>query len=520
MLTSLTIPSPASRSDERVKSVEVYVAAQGVLARGGRSLDEATRTWLKQAMSGAFACMHDPEGRIDVHAARAAYHGVRNGFYSVAPGSPYDQADACMRSVTERMLDHAVQAKAGSAAKRAVSKVLPLNKPTPFNEPAMLAAGKAAVAVGIVDTQEQALRALSDAARELHRELGSASPGPSADLVALLDAVQAECRTRKPEQVLADTTLASRHAAGAAAAVLPLEAARALLQSVKEESRAVPIDPSRLELALKRADASRLMSAPRSDSVQDQDNFFTALMNNFQLRDKLKIAGGRILGASTAGLAATDNFIPTAGVAVQLDLRRSRQKDEVLELNLGPQTIYLLIGGQSTKLSRVGAGTGASFGLASVASVLAASVRPLGIDWRRTKDVQSQTGISLRVLRSNATQTEDLAGFNAAISSMLKWREARRPDGSEVGGPLEVLLSKHPQVSVNLLGDYERRSVRNETIVQSSAALSVPFVTLTGGAAASARNWAMDTFTTEETGHIRLQEQKKLVQAVRQAGSA
>lgn len=520
LLTSLMVSSPASDNAERAKSVEVYVAAQGKLALGGRSLDEATRTWLTQAMSGASACMHDPEGRIEAHAARAAYHGVRNGFYSVAPGSPYHQADTCMRSVSERMLDHAVQAKTGSAAKQVASKVLPLNKPTPFNEPAMLAAGKAAVAVGIIDTQEQALQALADAARELHAELGSASSGPSADLVALLDAVQAECRTRKPEQVLADPTLALRHAAGAAAAMLPLDAARALLQSMKDESSSSPIDLNRLETALKRADASRLMSAPRSDSVQDQDNFFTALMNNFQLRDKLKIAGGRIIGASTAGLAATDNFIPTAGVAVQLDVRRTQQKDEVLELNLGPQTIYLLIGGQSTKLSRVGGGAGASFGVASVASVLAASVRPLGIDLRRTKDVQSQTGISLRVLRSNATQTEDLAGFNAAISSMLKWREARRPDGSEVAGPLEVLLSKHPQVSVNLLGDYERRSVRHETIVQSSAALSVPFATVTGGAAASARNWAMDTFTTEETGHIRLQEQKKLVQAVRQVGGA
>lgn len=520
LLTSLMVSSPASHNAERAKSVEVYVAAQGKLALGGQSLDEATRTWLTQAMSGASACMHDPEGRIEAHAARAAYHGVRNGFYSVAPGSPYHQADTCMRSVSERMLDHAVQAKTGSSAKQVASKVLPLNKPTPFNEPAMLAAGKAAVAVGIIDTQEQALQALSDAARELHAELGAASSGPTADLVALLDAVQAECRTRKPEQVLADTTLSSRHAAGAAAAMLPLDAARALLQSMKDESSSSPINLNRLETALKRADASRLMSAPRSDSVQDQDNFFTSLMNNFQLRDKLKIAGGRIMGASTAGLAATDNFIPTAGVAVQLDLRRTQQKDEVLEVNLGPQTIYLLIGGQSTKLSRVGGGAGASFGVASVASVLAASVRPLGIDWRRTKDVQSQTGISLRVLRSNATQTEDLAGFNAAISSMLKWREARRPDGSEVSGPLEVLLSEHPQVSVNLLGDYERRSVRHETIVQTSAALSVPFVTVTGGAAASARNWAMDTFTTEETGHIRLQEQKKLVQAVRQAGGA
>jgi hypothetical protein len=262
------------------------------------------------------------------------------------------------------------------------------------------------------------------------------------------------------------------------------------------------------------------MAAPQVNSVEDQDNFFTALLNNFQLRDKLKIAGGRILGASTAGLAATDNFIPTAGVQVQLDLRRTQQEDEVLELNLGPQTIYLLIGGQSTKLSRVGGGTGASFGFASVASVLAASIRPLGIDWRRTTDVQSQTGVSLRVMRSNATQVDDLAGFNAAVTSMLKWRDARSSDGSPVGGPLEVLLSQHPQVSVNLLGDYERRSVRRESTVQSSAALAVPFVTLTGGVAAGSRNWSMATYTTEETGHIRLKEQKRLVQLVRQRGRA
>ena len=526
VLTSLMSPSPASLDEDRMKSVEVHVAAQRALAHGG-SLDEQTRNWLTQALAGASACMHDPEGQIEGHRQRVAYHGVRNGFFSDAPGSPYDQADKYMRSVTERMLEHAVEAKAGSAAKRMIGKVLPLNKPTPFNEPAMLAAGKAAVAVGIIDTREQALQELSDAARELHAELGSPPTGLAADLLALAGAVQAQCGFRKPEEVMADTSLVPGLAAGRpgwsgpTAALPPLDATRALLASLKGSSAPpLPFALKRLDQALKRADAALVMAAPQLNSVEDQDNFFTALLNNFQLRDKLKIAGGRIAGVATAGLAATDNFIPTAGVQVQLDLRRTQQEDEVLELNLGPQTIYLLIGGQSTKLSRVGGGTGASFGIASMASVLAASVRPLGIDWRRTKDVQSQTGVSLRVMRSNATQVQDLAGFNAAVTSMLKWREATASDGSPVGGPLEVMLSQHPQVSVNLLGDYERRSVRRESTVQSSAALAVPFVTLTAGAAAGSRNWSMATYTTEETGHIRLREQKKLVQLVRQKGRA
>lgn len=526
LLISLMKPSPVSLDEDRMKSVEVHVAAQRMLAHGG-SLDERTRDWLTQALAGASACMHDPDGRIEEHRQRVAYHGVRSGFFSDAPGSPYDLADKYMRSVTERMLENAVEAKAGSAAKRMVGKALPLSKPTPFNERAVLAAGKAAVAVGIIDTREQALQELSDAARELHVELGSPPVGLAADLLALVGALQAQCEFRKPEEVMADTSLVPGLAAGrpgwsgSAAALPPLDATRALLASLKDSS-APPLSfaLTRLDQALKRADAAMIMAAPQVNSVDDQDNFFTALLNNFQLRDKLKIAGGRILGASTAGLAATDNFIPTAGVQVQLDLRRTQQEDEVLELNLGPQTIYLLIGGQSTKLSRVGGGTGASFGLASMASVLAASIRPLGIDWRRTKDVQSQTGVSLRVMRSNATQADDLAGFNAAVTDMLKWRNARRPDDTPVGGPLEVILSRHPQVSVNLLGDYERRSVRRESTVQSSAALAVPFVTLTGGVAAGSRNWAMATYTTEETGHIRLKEQKKLVQLVRQRGGA
>jgi hypothetical protein len=498
LLVSSMRPSPASQDDERVKSVQVYVTAQGMLARGS-SADERTRDWLTQAMAGASACMHDPEGRIHGHRQRVAYHGVRSGFFSDAPGSPYDRADKFMRSVTERMLDHAVEANAGSAAGRLFRRMLPLNKPTPFNEPAMLAAGKAAVAVGIIDTQEQALQELADAARELHAQLGA----PAADLRALLvEALRARCE-EYPRKVLADASL---------------DAVRTLLASLKDACVPRPAALSRLQRALKRADAALIMAAPKANSIQDQDNFFTALMNNFQLRDKLKIAGGRILGASTAGLAASENFIPTAALQARLDLRHTRQKDEVLELNLGPQTIYLLIGGQATKLSRVGGGTSAGFGLGAVASVLAASIRPLGIDWRRTKDVQSQTGVSLRVLRSNATQSDDLAGFNAAVSSMLKWREARRSDGSAVGGPLEVLLGQHPQVSVNLLGDYERRSVRHETMVQSSAALAAAPVILAGGAAASARNWSMTTYTNEETGHIRLTEQRQLVQVVRQWG--
>ena len=523
VLTSLMIPSSAGLDDERVKSVEVYVAAQGALARGA-GLDARARDWLTQALAGASACLHDPEGRIEGYRQRVAYHGVRNGFLTDAPGSPYDLADGFMRSVTERMLDNAVAAKSGSAAKQLAGKILPLNKPTPFNEPAMRAAGKAAVAVGIVDTQAQALQELGEAADELHRALGAAAVGPMADLQALATTLKAHCDIRAPEDVLADTALVPGLAAvrtgwsGPASAAPPLDVLRALLEGLKDGSDVPPRGLKRLEQALKRLDAARVMAAPQLNSVDDQDKFFTALLNNFELRDKLKIAGGRILGAATAGLAATDNFIPTAGVQVQLDLRRTQQEDEVLELNLGPQTIYLLICGQSTKLSRVGGGTGASFGIASVASVLAASIRPLGIDWRRTKDVQSQTGVSLRVLRSNATQVEDLAGFSAAVSSMLKWRDAASPDGRPATGPLEVLLAQHPQVSVNLLGDYERRSVRRETAVQSSASLAAPFVTLTAGAVAGSRNWSMVTHTNEETGHIRLKEQKKQVQLVRQRG--
>lgn len=493
ILQALTRPAATPLDASRLAAVHVYQRATTALA----SADAADLDWLQLAQAGAATRVHGTTpGDPAQHSQTVAFNGVRNGLTSRQAGSAYAQVDRYMRSMTQSLSDGTGAGSSGIAA-RTIGRLLPIGKPTPFNQTALKAAGKAAAAVGIVDRVADALGEVAAAADALHAEWPPAADALPA-LRTVAGAVRSGTATAEADTCLATLAAEVRH----------------LLDEPGPPDTAKPA-VQRLAQALVRAEAARVMAAPRIRGIDDAAGFFDALLSNFQLRDKLKMTGGKIFGATTSGLVATENFIPGPVVQGRADLRLTRQKDTVLDLILAPQAIQLTIGGQTTDVARGGGGGSVGVGLPFIEKMM---VRPVDLEWRTTREVQAQTGVLLRVPRTNSTEAADMAGFKLAMADILQWDKLRRPDGRPYEGPLEMVLARHPQLSINLLGEYDRRTVRNETNLSSGAAFRLPGMALSGGLTAGSRSVATTTRGIEDSGYFQFQERKRLVQVIRQRG--
>jgi hypothetical protein len=287
--------------------------------------------------------------------------------------------------------------------------------------------------------------------------------------------------------------------------------------ATREAAHADAPNPALAQLgrALDLARGSFFMAHPRIETTQDIADYCRAIIPNLKLRDKLKISGGQVLGGTTAGLAAVANIQPGIGAVARLDLRRSRQDDQVVDLAMGPQAIQLTIGTQTTSVDRAGIGGGVGIGLPADVGL---TIRPVDLDWRATREVQAQEGVLLRVPRDRKTEREDLARFQALVAEVIQWRDVVLPEGGSPGGPLEAVLWLHPAASVNLLGEYDRRARKLDSTAGSALCVGLPGARITATASVGGKNQVMATRAKEATGHFQLQERKKNVLAVTQAG--
>lgn len=539
ILGALVQPSQPPLAPDRVRAVQTYLAAGAELARVEPS-DQAARQWLAAAQAGAAQIVQGTPASDVPHRQRVACHGVRNGFMTDAPGSDYEKADRFMRSISDEMLNRALAARPEPGpwgrVKTAAAHLLPIHKPTPFNTAALQAASRTAVAVGIVVPPQEALDRLFAAFGPLRTPSGSSAGRPKAEqaLLAFAEALQAHAAMQPPASLALDDGLiqaadirlgeagppvqeAWAHIKAAQPRPHPLEALRTLLDlATREAAQADAPNPALAGLgrALDLARGSFFMANPRIETTQDIVAYCKAIIPNLKLRDKLKITGGRVLGVTTAGLTVSHAMPHGVGPMGRLDLRKSRQDDQVVDLVMGTQAIQLTIGTQATAVDRAGVGGGA--GVKLPFGVL--TIRPVDLDWKDTGEVQSQEGVLLRVPRDKKTERTDLAQFQAMVADVVKWRDVTLPDGGSPAGPLEAVLSLHPAASVNLLAEYDRQARKRDSALGAVLSVGIPGARITATGSVGGKNQVMATRAKEATGHFQFQERKKNVVAATQAG--
>lgn len=537
ILSTLMTPSQPALDQGRVRAVQVYLAAGAELARIEPS-DNAARQWLTNAQAGAALFAQGLAENQVPHEQRAAFNGVRNGFMTNGPGSDYEKTDKFMRSISDEMLQRALAARPEPGLRGRIATgaahLMPIHKPTPFNRAALEAASQTALSVGIVSPPQEALDKLFKAIEPLRAQPGSGAglPVMAGAVLAFTDALQARAATQPPLSLALDDTLTQAVDARLRAAdggmpqawaeikaaqprPHPLEALHTLLDLARRE--ADPPNPALAGLgrALDLARGSFFMADPRIETTQDIVAYCQAIIPNLKLRDKIKMTGGKVLGVATNGLAVTQAVQPGIGAVGRLDLRKSQQNDQVVDLVMGTQAIQLTIGTQTTKVDRGGVGGGVGFKIPG-----ALTVRPLDLDWKSTREVQSQDGVLLRVPRDKKTERSDLAKFQAMVTDVIKWTELKRPDGKPLSGPLEAVLALHPAASVNLLAEYDRQARKLDATAGAVLSVGLPGARITATPlSAGAKNQVMVTRAAEATGHFQFQERKKNVVAATQVGA-
>lgn len=537
ILGALAKPSQPALAPERVRAVQTYLAAGAELARIEPS-DQAAHQWLTAAQAGASQIMRGTPADKVPHAQCAAYHGVRNGFMTNGPGSDYEKTDKFMRSISDEMLQRALAARPEPGllgrVKAGMAHLLPIHGTTPFNPAALQAASLTALAAGIVVPPEEALKQLFTAIEPLRTQLGSSAGLPAMEqaLLAFTDALRTRTATQPPLSLALDEPLieAVDTLLGAAGPHIqeawglikeaqprphPLKALRTLLDLATPEAGAPNPALAGLKPALDLAQGSFFMANPRIESIQDIVDYCQAIIPNLKLRDKIKITGGEVLGVTTNGLAVTQAVHPGISSVGRVDLRKSQQNDQVVDLVMGTQAIQLTIGTQTTKVDRGGVGGGVGFKVPG-----AVTIRPLDLDWKVTGEVQSQDGVLLRVPRDKRTERDDLAKFQAMVTDVIMWSKLERPGGGPLSGPLEAVLARHPAASVNLLAEYDRQALKRDSTVGAVFSVGIPGARVTGSLfSVGAKNQVMATRAKEATGHFQFQERKKNVVAATQLGA-
>src|SRR5205814_1864065 len=141
---------------------------------------------------------------------------------------------------------------------------------------------------------------------------------------------------------------------------------------------------------------------------------------------------------------------------------------------MSTQAFQLTIGTQSTVVARGGVGGGLGYTFASseeqdgadqtagqasseerAPSKYSVGIRFFDGDVRLTHENQWQKGVLIRIPRDKRTEQRNAEEFAAVLHEIVH-------PNALASGPLEAVLAGHPYASINLLGDYSRKSYRGD----------------------------------------------------------
>jgi hypothetical protein len=523
--------SPAAHP-ERLAAARLALRADALL-RAAAPEDAALREWLGHARHAACTAVHAPDPAQALAACtvdeRAAYHALRNGYDSNAPGSPYARANAHLQTIADALHD---VARHGAAPRTFGGRPNPLR-----SMPEALEVG---AATALPTPRRRADAALEAAAGQLIDLLGGLrADGPPGRLpseaecawLALAETVQwAPEGTDRTAMVIdahalahimsrahalrrdADSTPPPGQAAAPRIPAQPLhrrlqdawtrlqhgahtvpEALALLAEGLPEDaggpSRPPPPPPpggvpvSWSAYALQRGaqfrasvqEAARLLREGDPANVTQAQALFDLtrdMVGHLAWRDRLRLIGQQTWGVNAGPVSAAAALGSAAlGLGVRLIAGVQRNRDAVMEFYMGRTGMALQIGAQRTDQVQLGAGASTGYGV-PLGSAQAAFGATLAADWRWRGERGVESGVQLRLPRLGKGREPELnAEFLDAYEHLLRLA-APGPDGTPARCDwLRELLAHHPELSAGLIDAAGRSSSGTEANLSASAGL-------------------------------------------------
>ncbi len=491
--------APAAGGVEFDTALRVYTQAAAA-KRATDPADKASHDWLDRAMSMAQAQAHGAPVSKDPRDL-AAFHGVRNGFLSRAPGSRYDTAKLRLEKYqtwTGRANDF------GGGVK---------NK-SPFMWKPTRMAGRQVQRLGVMPTRTEAYTRSVETAKGLMATLrtdpasrqGRLNP-TNTQAAALLDAMlqtvqresqetidrsamgrmrkmagrplseeaktkemarQAKKMTLTPELVdkalslakvtcpaldsRAETLRAELKASGtdvgsALHKVLSMfDADDAALQS--------PALQEQLGATKDAADAARISQIWKHGgelSRQDVADVMGSMAESMEPRTKLRMTQGGQVGLGITSTSIASKALSALSVAFRPDLKVTVGRDAVFEIGRPSHAAQVFIGSQTTKAARVGFALGVVTPLPGDVMSIKAEL----LDAKFGREKQELEGVFLRIKRDKSNEGAPRMVLKDVIHDLTMWGGDAIPATEACPNPLDHLLAKFPDLIVSQTDTYE-----------------------------------------------------------------
>ncbi|ANH68350.1 hypothetical protein ABE85_13645 [Mitsuaria sp. 7] len=511
--------------------------------------DAAVRQWLAGAKRVARQPPTDPGAASSsttptfTGAERAAYHAVRNGCVSNAAGSPFARHDGRMKKAIGEWLER--EQPSASWVQRAVT---PHQHKTPFTPAGLKRATAIAESFGMTTNRSQAdsgvrqsAGALADWAKsDLARDLTAAGvAAPEAQAFAAATQALAERATRPghPSQWQFKGSEAGELRAAVYTLQNPVSADKSgrlhkpnrehalppLFEELAKDGASAPdalravIDHVKLTLAEAApaerqgalthdetmhasADAAR---QKRFQSKEDVVRYFEPILLSMQLRDKVKLSGGGVVGG---GLPSLPYSVPSPVVSPVFSAGWSRKEEAFFQAFMPILGMELSLG--STRAS----GPEATVGVAAGPDLPGIVKAQVSATEKMSRTHQETEGTILRLFRQRGKDDELRKEMLGVLDTWVRWDQVHAKDAPHYAGPLEAVLARHPKVS---LGEIHGQSLTRSFVTKVSAGANLK---LAGGdgntyrvgvsAGASLKAERIAESRTEHGGHIQVTADK------------
>lgn len=522
VLTHLLAPDAPPLPTEQLEAAQIFLRAGDVLDRTEAS-DTTSRDWLIAAQTAARHAVHASSVKERFAAAtadqRAAFHAVRNGYESKAPGSPYAKANQHLQMLVQWLQEISSGRRAGMLA-----------EPNPLH--ALKEGLQVASSEALPTPRRRASEELSKAAGHLaaylsmrrHAQLQRGHCPSPADLMmealaehVLRTSIDADL-TRMKLDARAIGAIEQRqlellqHIEGQAVThgrpLAPAPANPAFEQAWQKmrsgrftvpeamsllQRHLIEQPPTRVEQPggdLKHAfqlesthrarlhgaigKANRLLHDGDPGKVRSAQAFFDFMrdmLEQLEWRDKLRIGEQKVVGANLTPLSAAA-ALGSIGVGGRLILGAQHNQDRLMEIYMGRTGLGLQVGRQSTCQLQVGAGINTGYLLVDADDV--AVGLGLTADIRRKWESSIEDGLQIRVPRRGKGEELQLrAQFLDMFEHLMHLA------GDDQAGPLEQrdllheLLAHHPSLTVGLIDNATRRTTSTESNLAATAGVRV-----------------------------------------------
>jgi hypothetical protein len=505
--------------------------------------DAGVRRWLAGAKRVARCRWRGEDADGLPEAQKAAYNAVRNGCLSNAAGSPWARHDERMRKAIDEWI-----VREQPSASWALRMLAPHRRKSPFTAAGLKRAADIAESFGMTTSRSladegvrKAAERLADWARaDLVRDLGAAGI-ERREAKAFAAATLALCGRAQRHRHASQWRLGSHEAGALRAAAFdhqhriaehaprvlrkpnrhhalpPLfeeltarkvgapEALRAVADQLKLTfADAVP--GGRREALAQDASVHRAADIARQKrfrSKEDVVRYFEPVLLGMQLRDKLKLSGGGVVGG---GLPSLPYSVPSPVVSPVFSAGWSRKDEAFFQIFMPILGMEISLGGVHTTGPEATIGVAAGPELPGVASLQVSVTEKLSRQRMRTE------GTILRLFRQRGRDHEMRAEMLGILDSWVRWEQVHSPGSPPYSGPLEAVLARHPRVS---LSEIEGHGLARSFVSKVSAGANLKLHGADGhtyklgvSGAASLKADRIAESRTEHGGHVSVKADK------------